>query len=281
VTSANVLLIASLTAGMAFAGCGDKKGGSGGPSPSPMPTGVTVTFPAGTTVFIGSAVQFSAQETLSNGTTRAAQNPVWSSSNPAVATVSASGVVTGVAAGEVTISARATTVGTLPVRVYPSFGGTWDGVDVVTSCVDAGVWSGICQDPDFVSIGEQFVFHATMTQADESVDAVMDLGDGSTAAATGQVSVDGELRVPTAEVVPEEPPLIVTVENWRSRSDVLRVLTGTYDFVFATSDPNDLIRVGFELQNVPKTFSPASVGHGSGPLRPMSSARTWLEAHRR
>jgi len=279
VISAKARVFVVVVAGMGLTACGDK-GGPAGPTTSPTTTAVTVSVPAGTTVFIGSAVQLSAQETLNNGTTRPAQNPVWSSSNPAVATVSASGVVTGVAAGEVTISARATAVGTLVIRVYPSFGGTWDGPQVARSCVDAGVWSGICQDPDFLVIGEQFLFHATMTQADASVDAVIDLGGGTTVSATGQVSVDGELQLPATAALPENPPLVTTIENWRSRSDVLRVLTGTYDLVFTSPDPNDIVRIGLELQNVPKTFSPAAVTQRSSNPRLIDAARIWLESHR-
>ena len=66
-------------------------------------TAVTVNGPA--TVFTGKTVTLTAAITPTNATTKAV---TWSSSNTAVATVSTSGVVTGVVAGKATIKATAT-----------------------------------------------------------------------------------------------------------------------------------------------------------------------------
>jgi len=96
-------ILLSILLGLGVA-CGGDGGGSPA-SPSVTTTSVSVTFPAGGTVFIGSAVQFEARETLSNGTTRTATNATWGSDAPAVATVSPTGLVTAVAAGEATIFA--------------------------------------------------------------------------------------------------------------------------------------------------------------------------------
>ena len=57
------------------AACGGDGGGS--PSAPTSTTSVSVTFPAGGTILIGSAVQLEARETLSNGTTRVATNVTW------------------------------------------------------------------------------------------------------------------------------------------------------------------------------------------------------------
>ena len=89
-------------------------GDGGSPTgPTPPSTGATssvsVTYPEdhGTicTIYIGDQVQF--QATVSSGAgTQATTNAAWQSDAPAVATVSSSGLVTGVSAGEATISAE-------------------------------------------------------------------------------------------------------------------------------------------------------------------------------
>jgi len=67
---------------------------------------VTVSAPS-STVKVGSNLQLSATATDSKGNQVPGQSYVWSSSNTATATVSASGVVTGRRKGSVTISATA------------------------------------------------------------------------------------------------------------------------------------------------------------------------------
>src|SRR5512147_234596 len=84
------------------AGCG----GSDGPAtPNCSVTGVSVTAPA-TQIQVGKTTTMSASVTQANCTP--AVQATWESSQPSVASVDASGVVTGVAAGgPVTITARA------------------------------------------------------------------------------------------------------------------------------------------------------------------------------
>ena len=71
---------------------------------APTPTTVTVS-PATATVAIGATQTLAATVKDQNGVVMSGQAVTWSSSNTAVATVNASGVVTGVAAGSATISA--------------------------------------------------------------------------------------------------------------------------------------------------------------------------------
>ncbi len=97
----------TLAFGLILVACG----GGGGSSPSPAPT-PTVTLqsialaPSGPTLNIGGSVDLTANASYSDGSTAPVDNSaVWTSSNPAVASVSAMGVVTGLAAGSTTISA--------------------------------------------------------------------------------------------------------------------------------------------------------------------------------
>ena len=119
------------------AGCG----GDGSPtSPSAPRASLSVSYTAGSSIFIGNQVQFEATVTLGDGTEQPAADATWSSDAPAVATVSPDGLVTAVAAGEATISAEANPGGrgSLRIRVYPEFGGSWTGWWRAVDCTATG-----------------------------------------------------------------------------------------------------------------------------------------------
>ncbi len=85
-------------------------GGDSGTNPDPGPTvtpvdQVVVTPPTGTVV-VGSSVPLSAATLAAGGATLTGRTVTWLSSNSGIAQVSSSGVVTGVAAGVVTITAQ-------------------------------------------------------------------------------------------------------------------------------------------------------------------------------
>jgi hypothetical protein len=98
------------------------------------PVGVQVTFNV-STIAIGSTAQASARFVLADGSLNIMANCLWSSSNTAVATVSSSGVVTGVGAGTSVITctpagpnslfltgSSSVTVGAPPIITSPSCG---------------------------------------------------------------------------------------------------------------------------------------------------------------
>lgn len=108
------------------------------PAPAaPTVTSVTVTgLDAIRTEFFST---FVATANMSNGTTQAATNATWSSDNTAVATVGASGEVSGIANGNATISATFNGVrGSKPVRIVANFGGDWSGTYRVAKCDESG-----------------------------------------------------------------------------------------------------------------------------------------------
>ena len=139
-----------LVAGLLLAaGCGTHDGPSA-PTPTPMPTGVSVTHSAESTIFIDNEVQFQATVTLSDGSTQAASDVTWESDAPGVATVSSAGLMTAVAAGEATISAEVAggRGGFLRIRVYPEFQGNWTGRGVRgLTAQRRGIRSGACCAP--------------------------------------------------------------------------------------------------------------------------------------
>src|SRR5262245_305818 len=124
---------------LAASACG---GNGGSPSaPSPTATSVAVTFPSGGTIFIGAQAQLRATVTMSDGSTQdRTSSATWSSDAPAIATVATNGMVTAVAAGEATIAADVSVRGTIRIRVFPEFAGTWVGSEVVTVCEESGAF---------------------------------------------------------------------------------------------------------------------------------------------
>jgi hypothetical protein len=93
----------------------------GDPAQPDVPPAVTITATAGSgTIASGSTVQLTATLTDKRGKTVSNAPFTWSSANSSVATVSASGLVTGAVAGSSTISATSTgTTGTFTVTVTP------------------------------------------------------------------------------------------------------------------------------------------------------------------
>ena len=246
--------VVSAACAFTLAACG---GGDNNPLPVPsVAPSVTVSFPGGP-VYIGSTTQFEVRETLGNGTTRVPTSVGWSSDKSQVATVSNAGVVVAVAAGEATISADVNgSRGSLLVRVFPNFGGAWSGTETVVSCTDSGQVSGFCSLTQFV--GEVFFHESSFTQTMESVTGVLDAGDGTRATLTGTITVDGDLPLGRAPVLPADPDFDVQVENWRSRADTPTRMTGTYEIVFTIPGVTGSARVGLRLDNVTKNHASAS-----------------------
>ena len=99
-----------------IAGCGGGGGGGGGPPPATL-SSISVSA-ADATLVAGLTDQFSATGVYSDGSKQALSSVTWTSSNTSVATVSATGLVTGVGAGTATITATSAGVaGTLSLPV--------------------------------------------------------------------------------------------------------------------------------------------------------------------
>ena len=81
------------------------KGQSSGPQPPPVPVASVVVTPANSRVALAYPAALAATLTDANGNVLTGRAITWSSSDPAVATVNATGIVTGVAPGTATITA--------------------------------------------------------------------------------------------------------------------------------------------------------------------------------
>ena len=115
--------------------CGDKNptrpSGSG-----TAVTGLAITGPDA--VLTGLSTSYTLTATSADGTTRTV-TPVWTSSNPAVASVGAAGLLGGRSHGSTTLTAtyEGRSV-TKPVQVVNNYGGTWVGKYVRRACTDTG-----------------------------------------------------------------------------------------------------------------------------------------------
>ncbi len=91
---------------MSFAlGCTSSSDPGGGDPPPPAPVASITVTAAQATVVVGASVQMSASTLDAAGNALAGRSVTWSSSDAAVASVSASGSVTGRSPGPVTITA--------------------------------------------------------------------------------------------------------------------------------------------------------------------------------
>jgi len=110
--------------------CSSNKSNDTPTTPTPTVSSIAV---AGTAPNVGLTAQFTATATMSNGTTQnVTSQATWQSSNAAIATVNAAGIVTGVAPGDVDITATFQSVAgrqriTVVVRTFTLTGLVTDG----------------------------------------------------------------------------------------------------------------------------------------------------------
>ncbi len=250
-------VLAMLIACAVASACGDSKSPV---APEPGVASLAVRLLAGGTIYIGAVAQLQATATLSDGTTRAAA-ATWSSDAPTVATVSQTGILTGVGAGEATIAADTNTQrGALRVRVYPNFNGAWSGLESAVSCDDSGDFEGLCSDPDVYTQGGLFTHDSSYAQTDAAVSVTLDLGGGMVATGPGAVAVSGQLQLQSARAMPQDPNITVDVENLQFRSDAPARLTGTYLGRFSSPGLEGSVVFGIRLEGVTRS---AAVAAGS------------------
>ena len=236
--SARALLAAACLLAVA---CGGD--GSGPAAPSPGTTSsVSVTYPADHgTIYIGDEVQFQATVSSSGSGAQAATDAVWASDAPAVATVSSSGLVTGVSAGEATISAevQAGGRGSLRIRVFPEFHGHWEGDLNVTTITLPPDWQELGEEdcnglPDcasWIPLAADFTQDgATVTGSLESTFTAPPNYEWTVQ--SGTVSIDGTLTLTTDEIayrLPDDDAVEIGARlmSWESRADTPGVMTGT------------------------------------------------------
>ena len=231
-------------------------GDGGGPTArSPGTTSsVSVTYPADHgTIYIGDQVQFQATVSSSGGGTQAAASAVWASDAPAVVTVSASGLVTAVSAGEATISAEVSAGGrgSVRIRVFPQFHGHWEGDLNVTRIAVPPDWRELGEEdcdglPDcasWIPLAANFAQDgATVTGTVTSTFAAPPNYEWTVE--SGTVSFDGTLRLRSDETVfrlsgDDSVEIRSRLMSWESRADTPGVMTGTATVQYSSDALSD------------------------------------------
>ena len=254
--------------------CSGDGGGPAGPSPmSPSTTSsVSVTYPADHgTIYIGDQVQFEATVSLSGGGTQAATGAVWASDAPGVATVSPSGLVNAVSAGEVTISveAPAGARGSLRIRVFPRFHGHWEGDLNVMRIGVPPEWRELGEEdcdglPDcasWIPLAADFTQEgATVTGTVRSTFAAPPNYEWTVA--SGTVSIDGALSLTSGETVfrlagDDAVEISARLRPWESRADTPGVMTGTATVEYSSDalSGNAMVEGCLEADNIRRECS--------------------------
>ena len=192
------------------------------------------------TIYIGDQVQFEATVSQGGGATQSATNAAWTSDAPAVATVSPSGLVTAVAAGEATITAETPSGarGSRHIRVFPDFHGHWEGDLNVTSMTVPPEWEDLGEEScDGLAVCASWIpLTADFTQDGATVTGSLT----STFAAppnyewtvqSGAISIDGTLSLTAGDIAYRAPDgtsrIRARLTSWESRADTPDVMTGT------------------------------------------------------
>ena len=227
-------------------------GGGDGPVSTPSVTRIDVTAAAQTIAAL-QTVQLTAVARGSDNAVIASASVAWSSSAANIATVSATGVVTGVAAGTAVISARAqSVVGSLPITVTSGAGVL---ARVVASTIDSPLELGQATQASvegrdsqggIVALGSRAVTWSSSNPAIATINSngiVAGVGVGST---TLSVSVQDGGTARTATVVLPiigiaNAPLVADVAMAPQLfipSDIAIKLGGTVRFQFTPIDHN-------------------------------------------
>lgn len=170
--------LAAFVFALLLSACGDNKNSGTPAAPTPVaPAAPTVTGLSivGSRAFrTGQTETMRAEVMLSNGTSQAAANSTWNSSNALVATVSDGGVVAAVGHGTANITAsNGGASAQLPIQVWQDYQGAWTGSYIINVCTDNAGFRGICRE---FPRGTALPFRLILTQTNDSANGTLELG---------------------------------------------------------------------------------------------------------
>jgi hypothetical protein len=211
--------------------------------------GITVTS-SSDLIFIGASDTFTATASLSTGGSQPVTSGAWGSDTPGVATVDATGKVTGVGSGMATIfvdyQGRR---GTKLIRGLPNFQGAWSGSYAVTACTQNGDFARINFCSNF-SVNRVLPTNLNLTQDRDRVQGRFFLGtlggDGS-----GPVQGNGQLLLTGAI----QDPAATLETTWSLVSPTAGRITGSLSFIWRTSGLSGDMRVSADIRDLNRTSS--------------------------
>jgi uncharacterized protein YjdB len=199
---------------------------------TPVPIASVTVSPASATVIAGSTQPLTATLADANGRVLTGRTVTWTSSNPAIATVSAAGVVTGVApGGPVTITATSEgRSGTSQITVIPVPIGS-----LTLSPNPAEVRVGLTTQLTLIArdaAGNQLGGRPAMLVSSNAAVATVDGNGVVTGVSAGSVTItataEGRTATTTVNVVPGPVATVeVTPQNLQLRENATRQLTAT------------------------------------------------------
>lgn len=206
--------------GLASASCGHHT------PTSPTATSITIQSSGGL-LFLGATEAFQAVITFSDGSTQTITAGTWNTDAPSIATVDATGHVTGLASGNVTIAVDAQGVhGTKAIRVLPNYGGTFVGNLFLVNCSSSG-WTPSCSTIDD-DLPHTLTF--VLTQSGDSVTGTAAVAFLTTSI-SGTVASGGTLAINAIGTSLTKS----YTETWNLASTTAGVITGTAHFDGADS----------------------------------------------
>ena len=180
-------------------------------APPPAPVATVEVSPSSVSVVVGATAQITATTKDANGNTLTGRLVTWASTNPAVASVSSSGLITGVAAGSATVTATSEGIsGTVSVTVTPKpvASVTISGTGPV--CVGASLQ--LTATP-LASDGQPLTGRVVVWSVDTGLFASVSNSGLLLGLAVGSVTVTATVEGVSASVVLSIcPPVVVTVE---------------------------------------------------------------------
>jgi hypothetical protein len=237
--------------------CGGGGGSSSAPTaPTPTTTSVTVTLTS--PIRMGQTAQATGTEALSSGQNQAVTTG-WQSDAPNVASVTGSGLVTGVANGRATIFVVAGgRMGQQVVRVVPDYQGNWNIGQRVTSCTESGFFA----DFDFCDefpVGETYGSTLNITQSGEQITATPDYGAGlvlTTAAAP--INESGGTSFNSSGRITESGVTLTVDATFALNSARVGELTGTITEVWRLPNVNGEGRLAHNIVLATRSGAPGA-----------------------
>lgn len=252
-------LLAVCLALVVAAGC-NRKQNTPAPPPSPTLTSLAIS-PATDMVRAGATETLAAIGTFSDGSVQTVL-ATWSSSATGIATVDASGRVTGVSNGQTTITASAEGMqATRQMRVVPDYHGRWEGNWRIVACTETGEFAGICEE---YPVGELFLVTLVATQTRDTIAGTLDFGDNAPGTITGIIASNGQLEIDTTySTIIEGFSFEFTIQEWRTLTIDNQRMTGTFRILIRITGIDGSFTLSGEINEVTKTSpNPTRVDRG-------------------
>lgn len=243
-------------------GCGGSSGGtSRGPTqPSAF---LTINVPADI-IKCGACQPFTA--TLTRGATTETVAPSWRTDNPAVATIAASGELTAISNGEVTVIAEYQGMSdSKRVRVVTDYGAVWYGNYLVTRCdasyaFEEGGWCAA----DALGAGQTLRLGLDLQQDRDVVTGTIWLGEAS-GPFSGRVATGGNLTGEAKFTFTTNVLLDILVSPFSVLREGDRISQGTFTVVFAVSGAPGNCTIDARIMGLDKATSGRSQARRQSP----------------